>query len=329
MGWATDSLVELDPLAPGLISRVLTGAPMVRQAIFTALATRKQMAADDEAFARILRAADDPDLALVLRDGRARDILDFVFGSVADGWLGALERLGGEPMKRPQSYVNLGSLFTAPEHRKKAEALRHVGQITEDMLSVVAVLDDRWLHHEALKRLPNTVAAKDFNAAIAFAQQVSSRATDDAIAEAIARLTPRSTISVLVQRFVRRADQFPPHPVAGDLEIRPIKTVRDIIEIARRYHNCILSKLEEVLTGRVAFAEYRRECIMEFRPLTQNRGWVLMDLHIERNGFISGELAAAARAKCDAIGIPRVGGIKEDENSRRYRRFMRALDLED
>jgi hypothetical protein len=220
LGWATDDLVRLDGLALGLIGRVLVASPMRRQAIFTVLASRSGIARHNDPATRSDRD-DDPALAVVLRDGRARDILAFGFGDVPEGWMGALARLGGQLMKVPNTYQKLHATFTDPAHRKKAEALRYVGEITEPMLMVLNALDERWVHVEALKRLPNLVAAKDFNRALALAQSVSSKATDEAVAAAIARLPPSVPFSALVDRFIRQADRFPVHPISEPRTNRP------------------------------------------------------------------------------------------------------------
>lgn len=328
LGWTTDSLVQLDPLAPGLISRVLTASPKSRQAIFTVLASRLLMAEHNDPFGRV-DDGDDANLAFVLREGRPREILDFAFGGVPDGWLGALERLGGQPMNRLNAYVKLHTFFANPRHRQKAEALRHVGQITEKMLMVLDVLDERWVHAETLKRLPNIVATKDFNRAVAFAQSVSSRATDEAVAAAIGRLAPTASLAIVVSRFVRRADRFPPQPVTGDDEIRPLTSARDFIECGRRYRNCLATMLDETLAGQVAFAEFRGEAIVEFRPLSLGRGWLLKHIHVARNGLVCSELAKAAEAKCDALGIPHLDQRDNGEDWCRYRRFARGGGLLD
>lgn len=322
LGWATDSLVQLDPLAPGLISRVLTASPKSRQAIFTVLASRLLIAEHNDALGRA-DDGDDANLALILREGRPREILELVFGRVPDGWLGALERLGGQPMANLNSYVKLHAIFGNPRHRRRAEALRHVGQVSEKMLLVLDTLDERWVHAEALKRLPTTVAAKDFNRAIAFAQSVSSRATDEAVVTAIGLLAPTAPLAAIVRRFVRRADRFPPHPITGDDELRPLTSARDFIEAGRRYRNCLATLLDRALAGQVAFAEYRREAIAELRPLTLGRGWLLEQVHVARNALVPAELAQAVEAKCATFGIPRVDARDADEDWRRYRRFVR------
>ena len=325
LGWTTDSLVQLDPLAPGLISRVLTASPKSRQAIFTVLASRLLIAEHNDAFGRV-DDGDDANLAFVLREGRAREILAFAFGGVVDGWLGALERLGGQPMANLNAYVKLHTIFANPRHRQKAEALRHDGQITEKMLMVLdARLDERWVHVETLRRLPNVVTARDFNRAVAFAQSVSSKATEEAIAAAISRLAPTAPLSVVVSRLVRRADRFPPHPITGDDDIRPLTSARDFIEAGRRYRNCLASKLDEALAGQVAFAEFQRECIVEFRPLSLGKGWLLEHIHVSRNGLVAPELAEAAEAKCEALGIPHVDRRDNGEDWHRLPPLPREL----
>jgi hypothetical protein len=54
---------------------------------------------------------------------------------------------------------------------------------------------------------------------------------------------------------------------------------------------------------RVAFAEFRGEAILEFRPISDDLGWVLWQVHVARNGEVSRALADAAEAKCSAVGI--------------------------
>ena len=323
LGWATDDLAVLDPLAPGLIARVLTSSPKARQAIFSVLAARYLAARDRSGIAGV-QVADDANLAFILCEGRPREVLQLAFGHVPDGWLGALERLGGRLLTDAMSYERLRAVFFDPKRRGEAVTMRHVGPITENLIRVAATLDRRWLHSEALGRLPTPAAAYDFNHAIAFAQAVCSRATDEAVVAAIARLPPCASLSVVVTRFVRRADRFPEHPIALDEEMRPLNSVRDFVDAARRYRNCLVSeKLDEALAGQVAFAEFRATCIVEFRPLTLGRGWLLHDVHVARNGFVNSELAEAARSKCTALGIPSMEQRDKGESWRRYRRFVR------
>lgn len=326
LGWGTDLLVDLDALAPGLISRVITAAPQRRQAIFSVLASRVVIAEHDAAMRREEDADERFKLAHVLRGERARDILAFAFREVPDGWLGALERLGGRPLQTPRSYLRLQAVFARPANRKKAEALRYVGTITESMLRVVDALDERWLHCEVLNRVESSVAAQDFNRAVAFAQSVCTRATDAAVVEAISRLPPHGSLANLVSRYVRRADRFPDHPLDHDDEVRPLASTRDIIEVARRYRNCLAAKIDDVLVGRVAFAEFRVACVLEFRPLSHRCGWVLWDIHVPHNATVPKSLSDEAMEACANRGIPHLTHGTAGEDWRRYRRFLRHSD---
>lgn len=317
LGWATGDLVRLEVHSPGLISRVLTVSPMTRHAIFLVLAQRhhNRVCGDFGAM------DDNAVLAPVLRRERARVIIEHAFGCVDQGLLGALARLDG-PLATPGAYARLHALFRRGELRRKAEALQHVGRINDKMLRVLDALDSRWVHCETLKRIETPAEAIGFSRAVAFAQSVCSRATNEAVVEAISRLQPTSTLAGLVQRFVRRADRFPAHPVEADSEIRPLDTVRLIVGAARAYRNCLVTKIEEVLVGRVAYAEFRNEAICELRPLANGYGWVVWDVHVPRNESVPPAIRHAAESKCVALGIPHIDGDAGVDRLRQYRRFI-------
>ena len=54
----------------------------------------------------------------------------------------------------------------------------------------------------------------------------------------------------------------------------------------------------------MAIAEFRGECLMEFRP-TSNGEWMFWGCHGPRNGPVALSTADAAAARCDALGILR------------------------
>jgi hypothetical protein len=322
LGWSTDALVKLDDEVPGVLSRVLTAAPARRQAIFAALAARE---VNDGLF----RTADSlfpPHFAEVLRHGRISDILRRAFGDVPEGFTGALERVGERPLDRPEDYLAIRDVLASNDQRA-ATALRSGGKINRAKMRVMAALDPRWVHANTLSRIDSPVEANTFNHAIVFVQSVNTKATDEAVAEAIARMNPTLTLPRLLQRMLRRADRLPAHPVTvEDHQVRPLLTVNQHIEVARRYRNCLTSKIGEIAAGRMAVAEFRGEVLLEFRPLTANAGWLLWAIHGHRNGPVDHHVAEAAASKCETLGIPRpnenVGGV--DWHS--FRRFTREMD---
>ena len=323
LGWATTPLVKLDDEAPGVLARVLTASPARRQAIFAAVATKGVNA-------EVYRPTDDlfpTGLADVIRHGRSRDILRLAFGDVPEGLPGLLERIGEKPLDRAQDYLAITSLLSGKNPRT-VEALRAGGRISRRTLEVLAALDPRWHHANALTRLDTPAEAMRFNAAVDFAQSVCSRADDQAVATAIANLSPSSSLAWLVERFVRRADRLPQHPVqAVDDELRPFVTTRDYLEAARRYRNCLAGKLGHVAAGRLAIGEFRGEALLEFRPLTTGgAGWLLWAIHGHRNSGLPLHICEAAEAKIDSLGLPRIDENAGGSRWSSYRSFTRELD---
>lgn len=128
-------------------------------------------------------------------------------------------------------------------------------------------------------------------------------------------------------RFVRRADRFPPNPVpGGDNELRPFMSMRDYLEASRRYRNCLANKLDQVAAGRLAIGEYRGEALLEFRPLTAGAGWMLWQIHGPRNFPAPLDVCEGAEAKCDHLGIPRVNEGAGGSRWRSFRSFSREMD---
>lgn len=217
--------------------------------------------------------------------------------------------------------------MAASGDRRGVDALVGAGRISVRKLEVLAALDARWRHANTLSRIDTSAEAMTFNAALAFVQSLNSRATDEVVANAIASMRPASTLARLLDRFMRRADCLPPHPVPqGDNELRPLATARDLMEAGRRYRNCLSHRIADVAAGRMAVAEFRGELLMEFRPLSLGAGWALREVHGMRNGPVPLTLAEAAEAKCDQIGIPRFHEEIGGDGWKSYRRFTGELE---
>lgn len=221
--------------------------------------------------------------------------------------------------------VTLHSLLTNEDSRA-AEALRGAGRITCRKLDVLNALDPRWRHANTLERIDSGGEALMFNQAISFIQLLNSKATDEVVSGAIAAMRPTSTLARLLDRFLQRADQLPPHPIAsGDNELRPLLSMREVLEAGRRYRNCLRYRLADVAVGRMALAEFRGVCIVEFRPTTV-AGWLFRDVHIERNRPVPLSLFADVEAKCDEIGIPRINEAGGGDGRSSYRHFTKELE---
>lgn len=322
LGWCTTPLLKLDDTTSGVLARVLTAAPARRQAIFAALAAQEEKVGLYDAGDDLFPAS----FAEVIRHGRSNDILRRAFGNVPEGLSGVLAQIGERPLPRSKDYILLHDLL-ADEDARAADALRGSGRITCRKLDVLNALDHRWRHANTLERLDTGGEALMFNQAIGFVQSLNSKATDEVVAGAIAVMRPASTLARLLDRFLQRADQLPPHPIAsGDNELRPLLSMRDVLDAGRRYRNCLRHRLADVAAGRMALGEFRGECLVEFRPLTAGAGWLLRDVHIERNRPVPLSLFADVEAKCDEFGIPRINAAGGGDGRSSYRHFTKELE---
>lgn len=323
LGWATSALVKLDDEQPGVIARLLTASPGRRQAIFAAVSAQESGEIVGEPSGLVQR-----DLAEVVRYGRPSDILRHAFREVPQGLPGMLERIGDRPLPRAQDYLTLRDMLSRGDTRS-ADALIHSGRISFRKLEVLSAIDPRWRHKNTLTRIDTPSEATRFNAAVEFVQSVSSKADDEAVAAAITAMGPSSSLPRLLDRLLRRADRLPHNPVqADDEELRPFTTIRDYLDAARRYRNCLATKLGDVAAGRFAIAEFQQTALLEFRPLTTQAGWMLWMIHGRRNASVPLAICEAAEARCDELGIPRVSDHAGGAPWRAYRSFARQVDWE-
>ena len=304
LGWATARLIHHDGIAPGVLRRLLSSGPMRRQAVFLVLASEVvherhlQVVGgepdDDEAAAR----------AEVLRDGRAGDVVASAIDRVPPGLLGALERIGLQPLRDPRLYARLCDVYLRADQRHVAEAFRHVGQITPTMLRIIDVLPPELTCPVTLKRLDSPSEAAEFVEAVEFVQATNSRATDKVLRESLDRLPEHIRLETFISRFIRRADLELHAPLPGDNEITPILTAKDMIWAGRRLRNCLAtdSKIIGALLGRRAYALYRETAVLEFAPLS-NQQWLYIEAHQHGNVPVADDVEEAARAKVIRAGV--------------------------
>ena len=102
--------------------------------------------------------------------------------------------------------------------------------------------------------------------------------------------------------------------------------MREYLEAARKYRNCLAHRISDVAAGRMAIAEFRGVILLEFRPLTAGAGWLLWSAHGPRNGHVALDLKDAATVACGRFGVPCVQERSGSMEWRSYRRFTRELE---
>lgn len=312
IGWPTKRLIALDALAPGLLARVLSAAPMSRHAIFAALSVRFDPRADDS------------DFALVLRSGKAREIVSYCRSEPPEGLLGAFARMGGQPLPRATYYDLLFDIFSDPDKRLQARALRHCGYISKLTLDALTSLESKWLLPGVLKRADNLMEVRDFQKSIDVLRSLPNPPTDETIERAILALGPKSKLSAVIVRLIRRAKSFPDHPLARDEVFQPLVSASDLIRASRKYENCLRHRIMGPLTGRVAYAEYKDGvAVIELRRMSEDQGWLLVGIHGPRNEPVTVEIRREIREVCSGRGIPHIVENIEDV---KWRSLLRMAD---
>lgn len=303
LGWATGLLIDYDTRAPGLLRRALSASPQRRQAIFSALAHQHEQGRHDQGIGVGGRAADA--LALFLRDGSPRGLVEAVYGSCPSGLLGALERIGLKPLRSSRSYRDLHILFLDPAEKHRAIGLRHIGNITDHTIQIVMALRAPFSTHGVISRLRHIGEAKAFMRGVDIVQRINSKATDEAILDAVAALRPETRLPTLIDRLVKRADVMPAPPIPHDEEVRVFASATEVIAAGRHYRNCLRSKLRDILSGQSGYVVFRGGAIMEFSRLSHG-GWLYVGCHGPRNFPVSEDIEDAARRKAVAHGIPHI-----------------------
>ena len=189
--WALQAASHIDTQCPSLLNHILNASDCKRQVIFATLADLRLTATDKlSADLREIAPADClTTLNPLAQIGRAlivskpRHIIEAVFGSVPDGLLGVMKRIGSQPFACPLTYRLLHDLMSRREHRARAKALVQVaGLITEDAIRVVADLDGPWLSRAVICRVRSRQELDALTDAGELIRWVCPQVSDEALA---------------------------------------------------------------------------------------------------------------------------------------------------
>lgn len=318
-GWALDRAIVLDCSCPGLLTSTLYFGSTRRQAVFLVLASFDWLG-QAEIASRFRRAIEDSDgpgqsdeavigrAILLLR--RPRDLVRAVYGSVPEGLLGTMQRLGHDPVGAPETYRELQRLFfsDAAADRRRVKVLSQMsGSLVGAQIEIVSLLDPVLLHPAFVANIYETQQVAELNAALAYVRARCSRASDEAIRSSLARLKPGDHRSTLYKWWTYRFDRLPRSlDTRGDPTLVILGSAEALADAGRRYANCLKNKVGEVYVGNYVYIEYRPAApepgvIAELRVTTQ--GFLLEALYARKNCKVRPERAAAVRRKLAACGV--------------------------
>ncbi|MEE7458053.1 hypothetical protein MPAR168_20150 [Methylorubrum populi] len=329
-GWALDRAIILDCACPGLLASTLYFGAARRQAVFLVLASFDWFG-QAEIARRLRHVAEDTDAPgnsdptvigraiLLLR--RPRDLVRVLFGTVPDGLLGAMQRLGHDPVGVPETYRELQRLFfsTAALDRHRVKVLAQMsGSLVGAQIEIVSLLDPMLLHPAFVSNVYETKQVAELNAALAYVRARCSSATDDAVRLSLARLKPGDHRSTMYKWWIHRFDRLPRTlNTRGDPSLGVLGSAEALSDAGRRYANCLKSKVGEVYVGNYVYIEYRPAApepgvIAELRVTTQ--GFLLEALYARKNYRVRPERAATVRRKLAACGVALYDHAPDDRN---------------
>ncbi len=306
-GWALDAAARLDEARPGFLRHLIGAKPRERQAVFTAL--DHEVLRDPVGFVEAATATTpDPADALaavadLLLELSPKAVIEASVGIAPDGLLGALDRVGENPLGRGY-YRKLMDLLagSGPDSRARRCAVRYCGDITSPRLAVIERLHPALLHVNLMPKVRCAEHADFANTIVATVLEHST-ATSESIAQAVADTKGRFTLSsFLTELLMKNVDRLPAPPFETPAVLRPLRTPEDFRETGARFRNCLATKaFSHALTGRAAFYNFEGKAIAVV--IRTQDAWVLGRVHMERNGMPDPEIVGEVRAAFAASGV--------------------------
>jgi hypothetical protein len=264
---------------------------------------------------------------------KPQSIVEAVFGSVPDGLMGVLQRLGHQPFANPRLYRVLHDLFATPLHRQKANVLREIGgPLNETTIQIIRELAAPWLRPEIVIRLRSLEEMRLFQDAVTVVTYVRPDLSEDDLARSFESLGARTDLQTWVSRFIESATCFPPGPpIADDAEFRCLRTGREMQDAARHFRNCLASRIPEVALGRVAFVLYAPgPALIELARLTDGRNdqWALDSVHGAGHADVSPDAVRSIRSKLTGAGILIPSRFNEPRHVRSVGHLLGMFDLD-
>ena len=316
-GWALPLLLRLDRHRPGMLGDMHVAMSRRRQVVFACLA---QQAVDrPQPYGRLLgedhcgwHGADWLGLlgeALVTVD--SRKLLKLAFGSLPDGLMPVLGRLGADPLAQ-SCYERLHAIYADPSKRRLQQLLSDLPRLTERKLDALELLPECAMHPAVLRIVKSPGDAQAVAAAVEVAL-AQSHATVGSIRKSVTDLTTASTLTKWVHGLLSGFDRPGDQPDVSALEgVVLLDSGEALREAGRQYGNCLgrPSHVLEVACGRSRLpppgSRGRIKLIATLRRVGE--GWCVTSLLAAHNTIPEEPIRAGVMARLAAAGFPVLGG---------------------
>lgn len=320
LGYALDVAARLESAHPHFLIKILYSSDLVRQS-FNVFASQDIDQHQDFLHRLAQHAPDvlhglehlDP-LAQVARALillKPRRVVEAIFGSCPDGYLGLLSRLGCDPLPSKETYRAAFDLFSNPRHRHRAKVLGQLeGQLLAEHIALAAGLDEALLHPAVLRRSKSA----EIPALNAFVEMITDLcgATPELIKESLDALPVVAKgvkISGWAETWMRRQVRLSvPFPVpCNDPDLR-LCLGAEQISLGRRLRNCAASRMSYAFLNERVLVEWIRpgeQAVIELAVIQtgSEQRWEVTQLLGPRNRRAKTAVVAAIRERLDGLGI--------------------------
>ena len=310
-------VIEFDVETPSILANSFFWGSLRRQVLFLIISQMGTTLDSSKFLSRCGGSDAEPTIKPIARLGsalltqRPQHLLRALLGSIPDGLIGTLRRLGHEPAEQPDFYATLLRVFRSsdPNDRLRGRLLgQSTGPLRPGQIEGLAVLDPAMLHLSVFARTKSVTEAQTLNNALAYVRARCSTATDNALRQSLDRISEQRKTSHWFRRWAERFDRLPvcASPFMADPTLRVLDSGPALLDAGRRYGNCLASKIGEVVTGRYLFIEHQPDpsqpgVIAELRYTS--KGYVLDGLYMKNNVSLPHERAAALRACLAKCGV--------------------------
>lgn len=265
-----------------------------RQAVYLGLATETLDAA---------RSSEASTLSGVLPTLTPAELVSRFIGRPGKRLANVLKKLGFEPL-RPDLYRTLVHWYGSTDRDgRRFQILERCVSVDENRILAALHLDPVFLIPAVLDNVPDEQSALRLNSKLEVIRQLCSQASDEALEQSSQALQGKLIARRWAQSWLRRADLLPSPPFEGDNECAPVQSAGSLVDIARRFQNCLADRfITSALSGQVSIVEYRPEPALALLARLTNGCWLILGVHAPKNGPVSDVLQRKVRNKIMSFG---------------------------
>lgn len=315
-GWLLDRAVEIDEHCPGFAGHLHRCSSERRHAIAAYLSS----------------AVPATELGSLAETGRFLasashdDILGAAFGTVPQGYRGALAR-GGQQPYRQRYYRYLYAMMSSNLRPSMTRLIHHLPRVNPTRLQVARILPADLRRANLVMVIRDPRIARDVADLLRLLE--GAGADRAAMVAALRGVETLAGVSDWARRWAFRA-RLPKHPAPESNGYMPVQSGEELKRVAIRHRNCTRNYLANALEGRSAFAVVVWEKSEAVVHLIKERGaWTLDDIYGPGNSAPDPKLVTRATDHLAQHGIgPRGQRPRSEYRWAPLRRIAGHLDFE-